>query len=156
MAGPFNFNPDSVSASFDVLAPDEYEMIVGEPKAFQRKKSEGDGESIGIRFPLTVAEGPDKGKKALFNFYMTSDGAQAIGKQFLIAAYGMKRDKNGEQEFNAAFRGADWSYDTSTGACGDAWNTFKGLRVRAALSVRDYNGTTQQEFKPGCFTPING
>ncbi len=155
MTGPFNFNPEAVSATFEALPADEYELIVGEPKAFKRNKSDGEGESIGIRFPLTVAEGTHKGKKTIYNFYMTSEGAQSIGKQFLIAAYGMKRDKAGEEEFNTAFRGADLSYDTATGSCGDAWNTFKGMRLRAALTVRDYNGQTQQEFKPGCFMPLN-
>ena len=156
MTAPFNFNPEAVSAAIEVLDPDEYEVIVGEPKAFSREKAEGKGTSVGIRFPLSVAEGPSKGKKVFYTCYLTSDGAQAIAKQFLMAVHGFKRDAASEKEFNAAFRGADWGYDVTSGACGDAWNSAKGKRVRFAADVRTYEGAVQQEFKPGCFSPING
>lgn len=154
--GIFQFNPDEISATIEVLDEDEYELIVGEPKAFSKSKSEesGGGASVGIRYPLTVAEGPSKNKRIFYTCYMTSDNAQAIAKQFLMAAHGYKRNKEEEKAFNDKFRGADWTFNVNDGTCGDAWMSAKGHRVRAALKIKIYNNAPQQQFDPGCFVPI--
>lgn len=155
----YDFNPDAVSATIEVLPKGEYEFQIGEPKAFGRKNAQGN-DSFGIRFPLVLAEdanGKRKGTRIFFNTYQQSEGAQAIAKQFLMAVHGFKRNEAGEREFNEAFRGKDWSFDTDNGTVGDAWMSAKGQRVKGELdvSINDTSGQEQQNFKAGCWSPIS-
>lgn len=143
----FENDPTKVSASLEVLPKDMYEFIIGEPKSFHRINAAGNP-SYGIRFNLTVADGAAKGKKILFNTYQQSEGAQAIGKQFVMAALGYGKGRAEEVRFDTDFAGKDWSFDTDTGACGDAWREVVGKRVVGNLEVKiDNNGNEQQDYK---------
>jgi hypothetical protein len=143
----FEGDPTKVSASLEVLPKDMYEFLIGEPKAFYRTNKAGNP-SFGIRFQLTVAEGNAKGKKVLFSTYQQSEGAQAIGKQFVMAGLGYGKGRAEEARFDEDFRGKDWSFDTDTGACGDAWREVVGKRIVGNLEVRmQDDGNESQDFK---------
>jgi hypothetical protein len=155
------YQPDmnKISASFTVLPKDRYEFVVGEPKAFTRTNKQNK-ESFGIRFPLTVAEGSQKGKKLIYNTYLMSEESAALAKQFMMAVHGFPRNEEGEQAFNDQFEGADWSYNPDTGEVGEAWATAKGQRVIGNLDINigdGKNGTVegQQYQKYSGFEPFN-
>lgn len=151
----FNFDPNAVSASIEVLPKDSYEFIIGEPKSFMRKNRKGE-DSYGIRYPLVVAEGPHKDKRVFYSIYQQSEGAQAVGKQFLMAALGYDRSSDAEKEYNAAHGGADFSFNTDDQTVGDGWMELKGQRVNGELDVamNDETGAEMQQFPAGCWSPI--
>jgi hypothetical protein len=154
----FTFDPTAVSANIEVLPKGEYEFVVGEPQSFIRKNKKG-ADSWGIRFPLVLAEdanGKKKGTRIFYNTYQSSEGAQAIAKQFLMAANGYGRKEEDEQRFNEEFGGKDWGYNPPAKTVGDAWMSVKGKRVKGSLDVGvdDTSGAQQQQFPAGCFAPI--
>jgi len=154
----YDFSPDAVSASIEILSKGEYEFIVGEPKSFMRKNRKGE-DSYGIRFPLVLAEdmnGHKKGTRIFFNTYQQSEGAQAIGKQFLMAVLGYKRNQEAEKQFNDDFTGKDFGFNTDDGSVGDGWMEVKGKRVKGDLDVgiNEENQQQVQDFKAGCWSPI--
>lgn len=148
MAPAFNFDPSSVTSNIEVLPKQEYELQVGEPKAFIRKNRKGE-DSYGIRYPLT-AKAPDEynGKKVFFSTYYQSEGAQSMAKQFMMAVMGYGKGKPEEDRFNDDFRGKDWSFDPETGAVGDAYRELVGKRVIGSLDVgkNDETGDPTQKF----------
>ena len=155
----YDFSPDAVSASIEILQKGEYEFIIGEPKSFMRKNRKGE-DSYGIRFPLVIAEdtnGHKKGTRIFFNTYQQSEGAQAIAKQFLMAACGFKRNQEQEQEFNRSMEGKDFGFNTDDGSVGDGWMEVKGKRVKGDLDVgiNEENQQQVQDFKAGCWSPIS-
>jgi hypothetical protein len=155
----FSFNPSEVSAVIEVLPKGEYEFTVGEPKSFMRKNKQG-ADSYGVAFPLVLAEdanGKRKGTRIFYNTYGQSEGAQAIAKQFLMAAHGYKRNEADEKKFNEEFAGKDWNYNPVAKTAGDAWHSVKGKRVKASLdtSINPDTQALQQVFAPGCFAPIS-
>lgn len=140
-------DPTKVAASIEVFPKDDYEFIVGEPKAFERTNAKG-AQSYGIRFPVQVAEGDYKGKRTVFSTYQQSEGAQQMAKRFIMAVlgYGAKREE--EKRFDADYAGKDWGFDTDTGAVGDMWREAVGKRVIGSLDVRiGDDGGEQQDFK---------
>lgn len=146
MSPRFDNDPTKVQASFEVLPKDDYEFVVGEPKAFHRVNKAGN-DSYGIRFPLTVASENAKGKKVVFNTYQQSEGAQAMAKQFMLAVLGFGKGKAEESKFDAEYAGKDWSFDTDTKAVGDMWRMATGQRVIGSLDMTiGDNGDEQQAF----------
>lgn len=156
----YEFSPDAVSASIEILQKGEYEFIIGEPKSFMRKNRKGE-DSYGVRFPLVLAEdtnGHKKGTRIFFNTYQQSEGAQAIAKQFLLAAMGYKRnDQQEEQRFNEEMAGKEWGFNTDDGTVGDGWMEVKGKRIVGDLDVGIIEETQQQQqnFRAGCWSPIH-
>lgn len=155
----YDFNPEAVTATIEVLPKGDYEFIVGEPKSFMRKNRKGE-DSYGIGFPLVLAEdanGKRKGTRIFFNTYQQSEGAQAIAKQFLMAVHGYKRTEEDEKKFNAEFAGKDWGFNTDDKSVGDAWMSAKGKRVKGSLDVgiNEENGNQTQQFNAGCWSPIS-
>lgn len=143
----FENDPTKVKASFEVFPKDDYEFVVGEPKSFYRINQAGNP-SYGIRFPLVIGTGAMEGKRAVFNTYQQSEGAQAMGKQFVMAVLGYGKGPAEEKRFDNDFAGMDWSFDTDTGAVGDAWRTVTGKRVIGSLDVRmGDTGDEQQDYK---------
>lgn len=132
----FNPKPSEVSGLIQPLPKDLYEFVIGEPKVIF-KKDEATGETLnhGMSYTLTVADGEYAGKKAFPRMYMHTQDAAARSKQFQIAAYGFTVDNAGEGEFNATYGDADWSYDTDTGAIGQAWLDLKGKRVKCEVGL---------------------
>lgn len=143
----YDNDPTKVVASFEVLPKDDYEFIVGEPSSFERTAAAGH-QSYGVRFPLVVAEGAMQGKRFMHTCYEHSEGAQTMGKQFLMACLGYGKGRAEEQRFNKDMAGEDWSFDTDTKAVGDAWRKPVGKRVVGSLDIQISNsGDEQQQTK---------
>lgn len=146
----YNYDPSSAVASFEVFPKDEYEVQIGEPKAFIKQSGEGDKahDSYGIRFPLIIKEGAYAGKKMFYSTYLHSEGGQSFAKRFQMAALGYGKGKPEEDRFNNDMRGKDWSFDPETGGVGDAWREFVGKRIIVAVDVskNTRSGDDQQQF----------
>jgi hypothetical protein len=144
----YEFDPNAVSATFEVFPKDDYEFSFGEPKAFERTNRKQQ-QSYGVRYGLTITtEGPFKGKKSSVSCYMHSEGGQAMAKQVIMAALGYKRTPEEEQRFNRDFAGQDWSFDPDNGSCGAVWRSIAGKRAVCSLDVgkNEENGEEQQKF----------
>lgn len=142
----YNNDPSKVVASFEVLPKDDYEFIIGEPKAFEKTGEKG--LNYGVRIPLTVATGPMEGKKSQPQVcYEHTEGAQMMGKQFKMAALGFGKGRAEEQRFDKEYGGQDWSFDTDSGGCGDAWREMTGKRVIGAydIGINAQSGEEQQK-----------
>lgn len=150
MGDRFNFDPTTVVASMEVYPKGEYELQVGEPKAFLRQAGEDKHDSYGIRYPLTIKL-PDAydGKRTVFSTYYQSEGAQAMAKQFIMAVLGYGKGKPEEDRFDRDMRGKDWGFDPETGAVGDAYRELTGKRVIGSLDIQKNNNTgdPMQAFK---------
>lgn len=159
MAPRFEFDPTNEVASIPVLPKDDYEFQIGEPSTFMRKNNKGD-DSFGIRYPLTVMEGPQKGKRIFLSTYYQSDGGRSMAKQFKMAAYGYQRGQEGERQFDADMQGADWSFNTDDRSIGDAYREMTGKRVRGSLDVQpakdaDGNPTGEQNQNFKAWFPLS-
>lgn len=148
MCPQYQYDPSKHSASFETFPKDQYEVQVGEPKAFLRQNQKGE-DSYGIRFPLTLKGGQFDGKRTMYSAYLNGEGG-GFAKQFMMAALGYKLDQNSERQFDADFTGQDWSYDTETGAVGDMWRKATGQRMVVDLDVepaKDNQGALTGEFR---------
>ena len=164
MSPRFEFDPSTVVASIEVFPKQEYEFQVGEPKAFKRTAAEGtdkEHDSYGVRFPLVIKM-PDaySNKRTVFSIYLQSEGAQAMGKQFMMAVMGFGKSAEQEKKYDAEVRGKDWGLDFETGAVGDAWREHTGKRVIGGLDITKNNrtGDPMQQFsswRPITSGPIN-
>lgn len=155
----YNHDPSTVTASFIILPKDEYEFVVGKPKAFERTASKGH-QSYGIRLPLTVAGGKDEGKRTVYTIYLHSDGAAAMGKRFQMAVDGYTVTPENEKEYDAKIAGKDWSYDTDTGEVGSAWKEYEGLHVGASVDVvmnhNEKTGKDEEQQEWTTWMPLAG
>lgn len=142
----FTPDPSKVSATLEVLEKGDYELTIGEPKTFFRQNQKGE-DSYGVRYQLTVAEGPKKGTKIFYSCYQQSEGAQSMTKQFFMAVLGYDRKSSDEKRFDADFAGQDWVFNTDDGALGDMWRSIIGKRVMCSMDVGISNsGEPQQKF----------
>ncbi len=139
----FEPDPSKVSATIDILDKDDYELIIGEPKAFASKNEDGTIRNHGVRFGVTVAEGPSKDKKQFNTCYQHTPGSEGFSKQFVMAAYGYDVTPSGEREFDRDFAGKDWGYDTDTGTCGEVWQGMANRRVVGSADIGT-NPTTKE------------
>lgn len=128
----YEWNPSAVSTTIEVFPKGDYEVTVGEPKAFARQNQQGK-DTYGIRYPLTLA---DNGKRTVFTVYMHSEGAQSFGKMFLMAALGFEKSPEAEKEFDAQMAEQDWNYDPETGGVGDGWRLAMGQRAIVSLDIQ--------------------
>jgi hypothetical protein len=143
----YDSSPANVQASIEVFPKDDYLFIIGEPKPFFRVTQKGT-DSYGVRLGLTVRDGSYEGKRTSTTLYYQSEGAQAMSKQFIMAALGYGKGKAEEQRFNQDWGTADWSFDTDAGTVGDAWRELTGKLVVGSLDVQiGDNGDEQQQFK---------
>ncbi len=136
MSPRYEHDPSNVSAVIAILDKGDYELMIGEPKAFFNTGKDGKPDNYGVRWPLTVAEGPEKGAKTFYNAFTHTDGANSFSKQFMMAALGFKATKEEEKRFNDKYRGSDWSIDTDTKAVGDVWREATGKRLIASVDVQ--------------------
>lgn len=147
----FTADPSKMSAGFSVLeTEDDVELIVGEPKPFQRDDKDGKTGGYGVGFSLRVADGKQKGKSTYYNGGMDNEIGQGFTKQFLMACYGFVNNTKSEEEFNTAMAAKDWSYDTTTGEVGEIWKECKGQRVIVNLGQttgKVADGAMFQTFK---------
>lgn len=143
----YEADPTKVAAGLEIFPKDDYELTIGEPKAFQRTGDKG--VNYGVRFTLAIAsEGQYKGKKYIQTCYEHSENAKPMNKRFIMAALGYQSDKNSEKRFDKDFEGADWSFDTDSGACGDAWRAATGKRIVGSFDVKlGDNGQEQQQVQ---------
>ena len=135
MSPRYEHDATNVSSVIAILDKGDYELIVGEPKAFFNTGKEGKSDNYGIRYPLTVAEGSEKGSKTFYNAFIHTDGSLSFSKQFLMAALGFKATKDDEKRFNEEFKGSDWGIDTDTKGVGDVWRQPTGKRLVASVDV---------------------
>lgn len=157
----YDVDPSQVSGVITVLDKGEYELLVGEPSAFEQEKKDADGKptgekSWGVRYGLTVMEGPEKGAKVIFTCYQHNEGGRSFSKAFQIAAAGFETDRHGEKAFDEKYRGSDWSFNSDTKGCGDAWRDLAGKRLTVIVDTKlGPDGITmQQQWKK--FIPLNG
>lgn len=155
-----NFQPDltQVTVNFPILEKGDYEILVGEPKAFIRDKSDGSGQSYGVRYPLQLAEdypGYKKGTRlAPFNGVMSSEGGQSFAKRFLMACLGFKSSKTDEKRFDETFKGDDWSFDTDNGTVGDMWRKANSARLVVSFDIGINSESGEQQQKWGTMRPV--
>lgn len=148
----FEFDPSTVVASIEVFPKQEYEVQIGEPKSFKRMAGEGEKEheSYGVRFSLVIKR-PDEynNKRTIYSLYLHTEGSQAMGKQFMMAAMGFSKGAAEEKRYDAEARGKDWSLDFQTQGVGDAWRELTGKRVIVSLDVTKNNrtGDEMQQFQ---------
>lgn len=136
MSPRYEHDPSNVSAVIAVLDKGDYEMIVGEPKSFFNQGKDGKPDNYGVRFPLTVAEGPEKNSKTFYNAFIHTDGALSFAKQFMMAALGYKSTKDDEKRFNDKYRGSAWGIDTDSKSVDDVWREATGKRLVASVDVQ--------------------
>lgn len=142
-------DPTRASATFEVFPKGDYEFTIGEPKAFERTNAQGKL-TYGIRYTLTVQnEGPFKGKPFPQTLYKHVETAEGINKRFVMAALGYALTKPDEKRFDTDYAGKDWSFDTDTGACGDAWRELTGRRIVGSFDVKLGNDQTEQQDVKG-------
>lgn len=154
----YTADPTAVSASVTILPKDDYLFSIGRPKAFERTATKGH-QSYGVRFPLTVVDGPQKGKTVLYSIYLHSDGGASMGKRFQMAVAGLKVDQANEAVFNEGAAGQDWSYDTDDGSVGSAYAEYEGKHVECDLDVemvKNDKGDEVQSQVWGTFRPVSG
>lgn len=147
MSPQFNFSPDAVVASMEVLPKGEYEFKVGTPKSFLRQNSKG-ADSYGVRYPLTVVLPAEmEGKRVVFSTYFQSDGAQSMAKQFMMAVLGYGKGRTEEQRFNNDFRDKDFTFDPDDGSVGDAYTSLEGLRVIGSLDTQPNQNNPDEDMQ---------
>ncbi len=130
----YEHDPSKVVSTLQVLPKGDYEFLIKGAKAFERTAGAGH-QSYGVRYKMEVADGLQKGKPMIFTTYLHSEGAESMAKQFLIAAYGHEVNDVGEKAFDEDTSGDDWSIDTDSGKCGDAYEKIVGKRIANDLDV---------------------
>lgn len=149
----FEPDPTAVQATIEVLEKGEYEFIIGKPKSFARTKDDG-GESVGVRYPMTVAEGEHKGAKTFYSCYVATDGGLSFAKQYLMAALGYKASAADEKRFNETFRGSDWGLNTDDGTCGSVWEQPVGNHVLSTVDIGENPKTGEPNQRWVKFRPV--
>jgi hypothetical protein len=154
----FTPNQANVQSTFPVYPKGEYELILGEPKAFLSSKDNAtSGETstnYGIRIAATIAEGEFKGKSYIINLYMHSEGAEKYSKGVVMAAYGYDATEEAEKAFNVNVAAQkDQGFDTDNGWVGNYWADMKGNRLTIALDERQdpNNAAKKQQVVKGYF-----
>lgn len=158
MCPQHNYDPTAVTVSFKTFEKGDYEIIVGEPKAFAGTNAEGN-ENFGIRFPGKIAavveEGQEDavGERSIYTCYLHG-AAGPFGKAFAMACLGYEKSEEGEALFNEDHGSKDWSFDSDSGSCGDGWRELTGCRVIASMSIQHNpnDGSKRQQYDS--FRPV--
>ncbi len=132
----YEFDPTKVAAALTIFAKGEYEFLIGEPRSFQREAGEDKHLSIGVRFPVQAELENGKKGRQLYSLYLHTEDAQGFAKRFLMAALGYPTNDASERKFDEDFKGNDWSYDPTTGTCGDMWREVTGHRAIAEVDIQ--------------------
>jgi len=162
----YEADPSNVTTSITILPKDEYEFVLGRPKAFERTAKAGH-QSYGVRIPVTVVGGPQNGKRTIISLYLHSDGAQQMAKRFQMAVAGYTVNERNESAYDKDVAGKNWSYDTTDGSVGEAWAEYEGKHVACAVdvgfrkdeqgnAVLDNNGAEIEQQEWGTWMPIEG
>lgn len=151
----YDFDPSKISSTITVLPKDDYEFVVGEPKPFIYQVKSTGADKYGVRFPLTVAEGPATGKRVFFSADQDSDIGRQVSKAFMMAACGYGRTEDEENRYNAETADKDFSFDTDTSMVGDGWRMAMGQRVVCSLDINvDKQDASKQYQKFGTFRKL--
>lgn len=146
MSPTYNYSPSKATATMEVWDNGTYEVIVGQPKAFQKK--EGDTvKNFGVGYSIQSAEDPKK--RGYVRFYLHNDASEGMTKKFQMAALGYGTGKVEEQRFNDDMENEDWALDFDSGDCGEAWKNIAGSRliVDAEIQQNPNTGDPQNNFK---------
>ena len=124
-------------------------------KLFKRDK-EIDGVNVtdaiyGVSYVLTVTEADDPdavGMTVPNQFYLHSEKALPMVKQFLMAANGFENNSDGEAEWNESEYADDelWTVDLEDGSIGEGWKNLTGGTVSAKCDVKVKDGRKNQQF----------
>lgn len=149
--GRYEIDPTSQTAVIAVLDKGEYELSVGEPKSFEKAKRNaqpGDPLTAGVRYPVSVAEGPEKGSRTFYTCYVHTPDAVGFAKQFVMTCLGYPLTKEAEKDFNTKYKGSDWGIDPENGGVGDVWRELTGKRVIAVVdtTLAEDGVTLQQKW----------
>jgi hypothetical protein len=153
------YEPDltKVQSSIPIFPKGTYEYSVGEPKAFGGTNRKGDPK-LGVRYSVRCEEVHDgdqkfKGKRTIVSLYVHTEDAQGMAKRFILAALGYAVNEQGEKEFDAEYKGRDWSIDPETGAVGDVWREPTGKRVLSDCDIQA--GDEGAQFQAFSWRPLN-
>jgi hypothetical protein len=150
----YEFDPSKVAATMTVFPKGEIELLIGEPKSFQREAGEDKHLSVGIRYAVQgILENGKKGR-SVYSLYLHNEGAQGFAKRFVMAALGYAPNEASENKFDEDFKGQDWSYDPTNGNCGDMWREVTGHRVIAEVDITTNNNTGDQMQQWKGFRPV--
>lgn len=153
----YTADPTSVSASITILPKDDYLFKIGRPKSFERTAAKGH-QSYGVRFPLTVVDGPQKGKTVLYSLYLHSEGGQSMGKRFQMAVAGFTVNQANEAEYNEQVSGLDWTFDPEDGSVGAGFAEYEGKHIECDLGVEmikdEKSGKDMESQVWGVFRPV--
>jgi hypothetical protein len=156
------YEPDltKVTAGIEIFPKGTYEFSIGEPKAFSRENRQG-VTTVGTRYPLRcemVHAGDQnfKNKRTLTSLYLHTEEAQGMAKRFIMAALGFNGNQEGEQTFDAEYKGRDWSLDPEVGSVGDVWREPTGRRVLADCDSQIVKGDdgTERTFQSFNWIPL--
>ena len=165
----YNADPTKDTAGFLVLPKGDYRLRFGEPKAFEGETKEGANAgqvNYGIAYVMTVVDGPvdDEGnvsprehllKKVYIRLYQHTQESRNFSKNYIMAAFGYSSARESEfnehlskvQAENPEDPANDWSYDTETGECGEAWKLLTNRDIVCSLSTKlDAKNREQQNF----------
>lgn len=154
----FTYDPTKVSATISVLPKDDYEVILGDPRAYTQDINNGPQAGMrkfGIRVPMTVSGGEQDGKPIFFSgeLFVGQDAETAQPSQFAnamkslqLAAFGYSRDEQGEAQFNADHANDDWDFNPENGAVGEGWQAMRGKRVIVSLDINVQGDRQFQKF----------
>lgn len=133
----------------------EFTFKLGNAKLFKRDK-EIDGANVvdaiyGVSYALTVIEADDPEAVGLTipnQFYLHSEAALPMVKQFLMAANGYENDTDGEDLWNESEYAADelWEVNLEEGSMGDGWKNLSGGTVSAKCDIKIKDGRKNQQF----------
>lgn len=146
----FTFDPNTVSASFEIFPKGEYEVVVGKPKPFLKQAGEDKHDSFGMGFSLTLqVPSQFEGKRTNYRCYLQSEGGQAFAKQFLIAAYGYGKGRAEEERFDREVGAVkNWDFDPNgEGDIGDGWKDVEGQRLIVALDTQPNKNKPEEQMQ---------
>ena len=145
--GRFGFDPNTVTAGFEILPKGDYILTVMNPKGFAKNNDDGTLRNHGVRVTLKVAQTDNTalvGKTIQHTLYGHTEGSNRMTKQFVMAAYGF--GSKDEKAFNEAYGAKDWTYDENS--VGEVYSGMDGKVIFSSLSVKlDDNGNEQQDYK---------
>ena len=143
----FEYRPNEVTTSIEVLPENTYKLTFREPKAYMRSTDKGT--YAGLRFVLTTSDGKLVTRECNF----ASDFGLKQAKQMHMAAFGFTPgNAESEKKYNAFCeeKGFDFKLDTTPEATyiGQGWLDVKGKTVDAHLGITTNDAGTQfQQWK---------
>lgn len=153
----YTWDATKSSVTFENYPKGDYEMTVGDPKAFLYERKDGKPDSRGVRYAMRIVGGEYDGKPASFSAFFGDDGANSWLKQLLMSANGFEIDKKGEREFEAWAASQNLNIDFDALTLGEGWHTPVGKNVIASLDLVVNKNDPEKVYQNfSAFRPISG